>query len=141
MTVNSSALQAVEWCNPSTSCYGFCRSIAIIASGDGRQRSGAKVCVCVYVCLFLKKCECGCDSECECGCVSVCFGVCVGIIMCVCVCARVRVCVCVFVCVPVPKGWCNVITRGVVSFQVVLHDIGQRHLFFCSILMRVPGRD
>ena len=43
MTVNSSALQAVEWCNPSTSCYGICRSIAIIASGDGRQRS--KVCV------------------------------------------------------------------------------------------------
>ena len=37
MTVNSSALQAVEWCNPSTSCYGFCCSIAIIASGDGRQ--------------------------------------------------------------------------------------------------------
>ena len=51
MTVNSSALQAVEWCNPSTSCYGFCRSIAIIASGDGRQRSkvkGVRVCVCVY---------------------------------------------------------------------------------------------
>ena len=50
MTVNSSALQAVEWCNPSTSCYGFCRSIAIIASGDGRQRSKVKgVCVCVLV--------------------------------------------------------------------------------------------
>ena len=44
MTVNSSALQAVEWCNPGTSCYGFCRSIAIIASGDGRQKG---VCVCV----------------------------------------------------------------------------------------------
>ena len=43
MTVNSSALQAVEWCNPSTSCYGFCRSIAIIASGDGCHRC---VCVC-----------------------------------------------------------------------------------------------
>ena len=42
MAVNSSALQAVEWCNPSTSCYGFCRSIAIIASGDGRQRSKVK---------------------------------------------------------------------------------------------------
>ena len=45
MTVNSSALQAVEWCNPSTSCYGFCRSIAIIASGDGRQKVNG-VCVC-----------------------------------------------------------------------------------------------
>ena len=42
MTVNSSTLQAVEWCNPSTSCYGFCRSIAIITSGDGRQRSGMR---------------------------------------------------------------------------------------------------
>ena len=42
VTVNSSALQAVEWCNPSTSCYGFCRSIAIIASGDGRQRSRSR---------------------------------------------------------------------------------------------------
>ena len=48
VTVNSSALQAVEWGNPSTSCYGFCRSIAIIASGDGRQRSG----VCVRVCIL-----------------------------------------------------------------------------------------
>ena len=37
MVVKSSALQAVEWCNPSTSCYGFCCSIAFIASGDGRQ--------------------------------------------------------------------------------------------------------
>ena len=56
MTVNSSALQAVEWCNPSTSCYGFCRSIAIIASGDGRQRSGQRcACVCARacVCVFL----------------------------------------------------------------------------------------
>ena len=54
MTVNSSALQAVEWCNPSTSCYGFCRSIAIIASGDGRQK--VKRCVCALVCV----CVCVC---------------------------------------------------------------------------------
>ena len=59
MTVNSSALQAVEWCNPSTSCYGFCRSIAIIASGDGRQRC---VCVCVSVCV----CVCVCVYVCVC---------------------------------------------------------------------------
>ena len=54
MTVNSSALQAVERCNPSTSCYGFCRSIAIIASGDGRQKvKGQGMCVCVCLpCSF-----------------------------------------------------------------------------------------
>ena len=49
MAVNSSALQAVEWCNPSTSCFGFCCSIAIIASGDGPM-----VCVCVCVCVFAR---------------------------------------------------------------------------------------
>ena len=79
MTVNSSALQAVEWCNPSTSCYGFCRSIAIIASGDGRQRSKVKgVCVvgkCVCVCVFMFVCMC----------VYVC--------VCVCVCVYMRECV------------------------------------------------
>ena len=47
MAVNSSALQAVEWWNPSTSCYGFCCSIAIIASGDGRPMVQWCVCVCV----------------------------------------------------------------------------------------------
>ena len=45
MAVNYSALQAVDWCNPSTSCYGFCCSIAIIASGDGSQM----VCVIMFV--------------------------------------------------------------------------------------------
>ena len=52
VAVNSSALQAVEWCNPSTSCYGFCRSIAIIASGDGRPM--------VQWCLFVSLCVCVC---------------------------------------------------------------------------------
>ena len=51
MAVNSSALQAVEWCNPSTTCYGFCCSIAIIASGDGRPMVQWCVCVCVRVCI------------------------------------------------------------------------------------------
>ena len=60
MTVNSSALQAVEWCNPSTSCYGFCRSIAITASGDGRQRSKVKVKRCVCVCVCVSACVCVC---------------------------------------------------------------------------------
>ena len=53
MAVNSSAVQSVEWCNPSTNCYGFCCSIAIIASGDGRpmvQWSNG-VCVCVRACV------------------------------------------------------------------------------------------
>ena len=49
MVVNSSALQAAEWCNPSTSCYGFCCSITIIASGDGRQMVNGQWCVCVGV--------------------------------------------------------------------------------------------
>ena len=57
--VNYSALQAVEWCNPSTSCYGFCCSIAIIASGDGRPMVQwcvcARVCVCVCVCVTVLK--------------------------------------------------------------------------------------
>ena len=65
MAVNSSALQVVEWCNPSTTCYGFCCSIAIIASGDGRQM--VKM---VYVCM----CECVC--------------VCARVTVCVCVCRR-----------------------------------------------------
>ena len=77
MAVNSSALQAVERCNPSTSCYGFCCSIAIIASGDGRPM------VQWYVCVFL--CICVCVNECFC--VSVCESVCL------------RVCVCVSLCV------------------------------------------
>ena len=47
VVVNSSALPAVECCNPSTSCDGYCCSIAIFASGDGRQ----KVCVCVWCAL------------------------------------------------------------------------------------------
>ena len=47
MAVNSSALQAVEWCNPGTSCYGFCCCIAIIASGNGRQMvKWSMVCAC-----------------------------------------------------------------------------------------------
>ena len=48
MAVNSSALEAVEWCNPSTSCHGFCCSVAIIASGDGCQMVKWCVRVCVY---------------------------------------------------------------------------------------------
>ena len=36
---------AVGWCNLSTSCYGFCCSIAIIAFGDGRPM----VCVCASI--------------------------------------------------------------------------------------------
>ena len=50
VAVNSSALQAVEWCNPSTSCYGFCCSIAIIASGDGRPMVVVVICLCVCAC-------------------------------------------------------------------------------------------
>ena len=46
VAVNSSALQAVDWCNPSTSCYGFCCSIAIITSSDGRQMVNG---VCVWL--------------------------------------------------------------------------------------------
>ena len=45
MAVNSSALQAVEWCNPGTSFYGFCYNIPIIARGDDRD-VGPMVCVC-----------------------------------------------------------------------------------------------
>ena len=77
MAVNSSALQAVEWCNPSTMCYGFCCSIAIIASGDGRPMVQWYVCVCV--CVFV----------CVCVCMCVCMCVCVYIYVCVCVCACV----------------------------------------------------
>ena len=62
MAVNSSALQAVEWCNPSTSCYGFCCSIAIIAGGDGRPM--VQWCVCVYVCVCLCVCMCVCMCAC-----------------------------------------------------------------------------
>ena len=80
MAFNSSALQAVEWCNPSRSCYGSCGSIAIIASGHGRQIVKWCVCVCMCVCVvcvvfFL------CVSECKRACM------------------RVYVCVCVCVCV------------------------------------------
>ena len=39
----------VEWCNPSTSCYGFCCSIAIIGPAMGVQWSNG-VCVCVCLC-------------------------------------------------------------------------------------------
>ena len=67
VAVNSSALQAVEWCNPSTSCYGFCCSIAIIASGDGRQKR-KKVCVCVCVCV----CMCVCVYVCPIWCSGMC---------------------------------------------------------------------
>ena len=35
-----------------------------------------------------------------------------------------------YVCVPVPKGWCNFITYGVVLFHLVLPVIGPPHLFF-----------
>ena len=42
-----SALPAFEWCNPRTSCYGFCCSIAIIASCDEGQI--VKLCVRDYV--------------------------------------------------------------------------------------------
>ena len=109
MTVNSSALQAVEWCNPSTSCYGFCRSIAIIASGDGHQRS--KVCVrsrvCMCVCARVCMCVCACVHVRACAttslhghvyaCVCVCMRVCACVCMCVHVCACVCMCVRVFV--------------------------------------------
>ena len=73
MAVNSSALQAVEWCNPSTSCYGFCCSIAIIASGDGRPMVQWCVCVCVCVSVCVCVCVCVCLS------VSVCLSVCVSV--------------------------------------------------------------
>ena len=47
-----------------------------------------------------------------------------------CVSVSVLACAWVCVCVPVPKGWCNFITYGVVSFHFVLLDIGPPHLFF-----------
>ena len=51
MAVNSSALQAVEWCNPSRSCYIFCCSIAI-----GRQMVKWCACECVCVCVCAGAC-------------------------------------------------------------------------------------
>ena len=83
MAVNSLALVEVfEWCNPSTSGYGFCCSIAIITSGHGRQMDG-QWCMCVCVCV--------------CVCVYVCVRLCVCVCVCMCVCGRVCVCVCVCV--------------------------------------------
>ena len=75
VAVNSSALQSVEWCNPSTSCYGFCCSIAIIASGDGRPMvqwsNGVCVCVCLRACLRVYVHGCACAYMLERACVRV----------------------------------------------------------------------
>ena len=51
VVVNSSALQAVEWCNPSTSCYVYhsC-SLSLLLRWAGLR------CVCVRACV----CVCGC---------------------------------------------------------------------------------
>ena len=55
----------------------------------------------------------------------------------------VNVCLCVWVfaclCVPLLQGWCTFTKYGVLSFHLVLHDIGLPHLFFSSILMMAHG--
>ena len=68
--------------------------------------------------------------------VSWCERVSVGASVSIRVCLIVLACawVCVCVCVHVRKGWCNFITFGVVSFHIVLPDIGPPHLSFFSIL-------
>ena len=50
-------------------------------------------------------------------------------------------CVWAFVCLCVPllQGWCTFIKYGVLSFHLVLHDIGAPHLFFSSILLMAYG--
>ena len=65
VAVNSSALQTVEWCNPSTSCY-----VLHSCSLSSLPRWAClSVFVCVCACVCMRVCVCVCMCACLCVCV------------------------------------------------------------------------